>query len=504
MAPEAQWLVGLYLLTTLFIGLRAGKRAKKSLSDYLVAGRRLTMPAFVASLVSTWYGGILGVGEFTWRYGVSNWLVFGVPYYLFAVIFALFLAKKARRSEHFTIPDQLEAAYGKRTAVAGAGFLFLLTLPAPYLLMIGVLLALFFPIPLSLAVVFAAIFSFVYIYRDGLNAVVRTDVLQFALMFAGFLLVVGYAVFQHGGYGFLVENLPESHLTWHGGNSVQYILVWYFIAASTLVDPNFYQRCFAAKTENVARRGILISVVLWFLFDFLTTTTGLYARVLLPDLANPVEAFPGLAEVVLPPLAHGFFLVALLATIMSTLDSFSFVSAVTLGRDILGKMKFGRAFLEYKKRLTPSSPHALSFPRRRESRDRAHTMDSRLRGNDGSDGVAKDLDQRRIIVGLAVSLTLSIILALTVDSVIDLWYQFGSVATPALLVPLASSFSRRWRLRRKTAFWSILFSGLTALIWLIAGLLTVTPFGNIEPIFPGLAVSILIFIFDLSRRKSPE
>ena len=50
-----------------------GRRAADA-PDYLVAGRRLTLPAFVATLVATWYGGILGIGEYTWRYGVSNWL----------------------------------------------------------------------------------------------------------------------------------------------------------------------------------------------------------------------------------------------------------------------------------------------------------------------------------------------------------------------------------------------------------------------------------------------
>lgn len=74
---------------------------KQSLDDetgYLLAGRTLTVPAFVATLVSTWYGGILGVGEYSFRFGISNWLVFGVPYYLAALIFALFIARKARRS----------------------------------------------------------------------------------------------------------------------------------------------------------------------------------------------------------------------------------------------------------------------------------------------------------------------------------------------------------------------------------------------------------------------
>src|SRR5207249_12267570 len=41
--------------------------------EYLVAGRRVTLPAFVATVVATWYGGILGVGEYSYRYGISNW-----------------------------------------------------------------------------------------------------------------------------------------------------------------------------------------------------------------------------------------------------------------------------------------------------------------------------------------------------------------------------------------------------------------------------------------------
>jgi len=87
---------------------------------FLLAGRTLTLPVFVATLVSTWYGGILGVGEYSYRFGISNWVVFGVPYYIFALVFALFLAKKVRATNLFTIPDRLEQAYDKRTAIAGA------------------------------------------------------------------------------------------------------------------------------------------------------------------------------------------------------------------------------------------------------------------------------------------------------------------------------------------------------------------------------------------------
>src|SRR5712691_6803123 len=88
--------------------------------DYLVAGRRVTLPAFVATLVATWYGGILGVGEYTWRYGIANWLVFGAPYYLGAALFALFLARRAREAELLTLPDLLERSYGRGAALVGA------------------------------------------------------------------------------------------------------------------------------------------------------------------------------------------------------------------------------------------------------------------------------------------------------------------------------------------------------------------------------------------------
>ena len=80
------------------------KKSRPDIKEYLLMGRRLTLPAFVMTLVSTWYGGILGVSQFSYSYGVSNWIVFGVPYYVFGLVFAFFLANRARESQAETIP----------------------------------------------------------------------------------------------------------------------------------------------------------------------------------------------------------------------------------------------------------------------------------------------------------------------------------------------------------------------------------------------------------------
>ena len=43
-----------------FSGIRSTKR--RDTTNYLLAGRKLSLPGFVITLVSTWYGGIIGIG----------------------------------------------------------------------------------------------------------------------------------------------------------------------------------------------------------------------------------------------------------------------------------------------------------------------------------------------------------------------------------------------------------------------------------------------------------
>jgi SSS family solute:Na+ symporter len=66
------------------------------------------LPAFVATLVATWYGGILGVGEYCTA--MDRELSSGVPYYVGAPLFALLFARRARTAALYTLPDLPTAA----------------------------------------------------------------------------------------------------------------------------------------------------------------------------------------------------------------------------------------------------------------------------------------------------------------------------------------------------------------------------------------------------------
>jgi SSS family solute:Na+ symporter len=423
--------------------------------DYLLAGRRLTLPAFVATLVSTWYGGILGIGEYAWSYGISTWVVFGVPYYLAAVLFAFWLAPRLRQSGAVTIPDLLVVAYGRKASTVGAAAVYASTVPVAYLLMVATLLAQITGWPVVTTVLIGAGFSALYVALSGFRAVVRTDVLQLVLMYGGFIILLPAALAHTGGFGGLWSSLPESHRTWDGGLGWQTVLVWYLIAMQTVVEPSFYQRVFAARNPRIARVGVLASVAMWVVFDFLTVSSGVAARVLLPELADPMIAYPALAGLVLSPWAAALFTVALFATVMSTLDSYLFIAATTIGHDITND---------------PGDPDRI---------------------------------RRRTRLGLVSSAVLAAVGALLFDSAVQVWHDIGSVVTSTLLLPvLAIHLPPAWKPSEKRAVAAMLAATTISTSWILlrsGG--DSYPLG-IEPMFPALIAAALCLFLGTPKRQN--
>lgn len=427
--------------------LLSRRRTSDKPGSFLLAGRALSLPALIATMVTTWYGGILGVGEYAWRYGISTWVVFGLPYYIAAIVFGVWLAPRLRRSNAVSIPDLLGRAYGRPAALTGAAGVWAGTIPVAYLLMLATLIHQVTGCPLVLATLIGAGFSCWYVGVSGFRAVVRTDIFQMALMFGGFLLLLPATLDQTGGLAGLWASLPDTHRAWDGGLGWQAVLVWYLIAFQTVVEPAFYQRVFAARSPQVAKAGIVLSVVLWALFDFLSIIAGLGARVLLPDLADPLAAYPALAQQVLGPWGAAFFMLGLFAIVMSTLDSYLFLAASTFGHDFAAKP-------------------------------------------------AHDGDRRRIRIGLGVSAGLAVVGALVFDSAIDVWHHVGSVLTASLLVPvLGVHLSPSLRPSAKGAIAAMLLAAGTATFWIIAADEFGYPLG-VEPLFPALGVALVCWIVD--------
>ena len=450
----------LYTCLLIGFGFYRSKESGKDPEEYLLAGRKLSLPGFVATLVATWYGGILGIGENTYAYGVQTWFILGFPYYVFAVLYALFIAGRINKTKCISLPDQFHKRFGKTAGIISAIYILALASPAPYILSIGILLQFTTGLSLALSLIIAVGLSLSYIWLGGFKAVVRTDLLQFGFMFLGFILLLIFSMKSAGTFLEATSNLPESHLNPTGGASIQYILVWFFIALWTFVDPGFYQRCAAAKSPKTAQTGILISIGFWFIFDILTISTGLYAKALLSP-GDPLLAYPRLGAMVLPPLAYGIFITGLLSTIMSTIDSLGLISAITFGRDIIWRIQ------------TPANSAQKSW---------------------------SNASNRFVQKGLVVTALIALGLAFSIPSVVKLWYVLGSILVPGLVLPFLLSFSAK-KLSGPDIVTMMVLPVLVSAIWTISGKIMDGYPLNLEPFYPGILTSGLIYGLKVTHGK---
>jgi solute:Na+ symporter, SSS family len=450
----------LFFIVLLTIGFFTSGKTKNDSEDYLLSNRKMGLFLFVLVSVSTWYGGIIGVGEFTYRYGLVSWFTQGFPYYIFAFLFAIFFAKKIREASLFTIPDKLGEVYGKQVGLAAAVVVFILVSPAPYLLMTANLISMVFGTGILTSLIISLILSGSYLIKGGFRSNIYADAFQFFVMFAGFIIILIVSVFSFGGFEFLKSNLPQTHLSVTGDTSPAFIIVWFLIALWTFADPGFHQRSYAAKNPSVAKNGILISIFFFALFDLLTTSTGLYAKAVLPDLSQPMMAYPLYAEKVLGSGLKGIFYAAMFATIISTLNSFLFLSATTIGRDFIYRIKSDS----------------------KEEKIKSYT-----------------------VIGIIISGLVSILIAYLIPSVVEIWYTIGSLFIPGIILPVVGAYYTKLIISSHFIVSEIVIAVCLSTMWMEFRKTQSGLISEIEPMIVGLFVAIVIHLIGmLLKKKRPN
>ena len=436
---DLDYIIPIYILTTLCIGYYV--KSSKTGHQYIFSGRKLTLPAFVMTIVSTWYGGILEIGRFTYENGLATWFVFGFFYYIAALLYAFILAPKISLSNINSIPEAFKKTYGKVSGIIVAFILIFIISPAPYLKILSTIINHLYSFGEVNSIILSCLLSMLYVLKGGIKSVVNTDKFQFILMYLGFFFVLLYLYTYYGGYTFIYSNLQNDMLSIPGKLNWSYIFVWGFIAMITFIDPNLYHRTYSAKSKYIIQKGFILSIGLWFIFDFMSISIGLYCAAILTDINT--SPYLDRATTILPPLLGSFFILSMLSIVISTLDSFMFLSGVTIGKDILMQ-------------LISSNTSSIYYTR----------------------------------IGIVLSAAISIILSIYFKNALDIWYVTGSFAVSSILIPLIGIFINKKTYRPIT---TIALPVVTTSIWFLYA-----PY-QIDPMYPGIAVSIISFFTFLSR-----
>jgi SSS family solute:Na+ symporter len=327
-------IVAAYIVGIVVFGVVVSRRIG-TFRDYFVAGGRMTTPLLICTLVSTYYGldVLLGSSEVSYQEGIVSWFVYARPYYLAILIAAFTIARRLRRLDVLSLPDVAGVFYGRVTQGVLAVATFLYALPILAFMGMGVVLDVTLGIPFVWGVLLGAAVSVVYTVMGGLLADALTDTVQFTLMCVTLGLAAAVALGDLGGVAVLQERLAPSFFEPMGTYPAWVLVVFAGTALSAAVEPAFYQRILAAKSYRSIVVALLIGIVLWAAFDWVVAIVGMLAR------ATGLETEPRYALVTmtlqsLPVGLKGLFVASVLATAMSTVDSYLLIAGGNLSYDL--------------------------------------------------------------------------------------------------------------------------------------------------------------------------
>ncbi|MEA4849743.1 MAG: sodium:solute symporter family protein [Clostridiaceae bacterium] len=341
--------VGLIIVFTmgaimLIIGFWTSKLVKTS-DDYYVGGRNLGALVTISTQCATFVGGGMTLGwiGMGFRYGAASaW--YGAPQALGFFFMAAVMVTAMRHSGSFTsLPDWFDNMYQHKglsiisalvclivpvtwvTAQTTAAARMLETVGVPYL--VGVLV----------------IGGIVILYSTvgGYLAVVYTDTLQWLLLLAIFTCTVPFAIIEAGGLGNVIANTPAyMSQPMHVEGMPSYTIPLWIISGlvSGMGLQSSYQRIYSARTDKIAKQGLVITGVATIFFAILTSFVGraVYSLGAPADLVND-KVWPWFLNNYMPSWIAVIYTVCIMMATMSTADSMLNSISLTITHDLYSK-----------------------------------------------------------------------------------------------------------------------------------------------------------------------
>ena len=351
-APVIDLLIVLAYFTLIFLAALSGRTgADVTTEEYFLSNRNLHWPSVALSTIATNINGyqFLGMMGSAYLYGLAQASL--EINAIQGILMAAFIFVPMYLSERVvTITQFIKKRLGERVALfyTGANIALFSTITLGAALFWGAYAAdLVFAEYMSylhsdritriaILVVGLGVFSATYTYLGGLNAVVKTDIIQFTILLLGGFVVLFVSIHHLGGWRQLYVKTPElMHLHLPADHEK---LPWTHIFGLFLLNINYWcanqtvmQRSLAAKNLKQAQIGLMVGGLTKYVMAVLIVIPGIALVGILGEngLAEPDLTFPYLVKTYLPVGVKGVILCALFASLMSTVDS-TFNSLATL------------------------------------------------------------------------------------------------------------------------------------------------------------------------------
>jgi|GEM_PF-96976 len=332
------FIVALYLLATLAIGIWRGKNVK-NIEEYSVSHRNFSTLVLMATIFATLIGGgaTLGVIEQIHSCSIVFGLIF-VGQIIQKLLIIKFIAPKfGRFLNKISVGGIVEDMYGENAKITTGIFAFIVSAGAiaAQIAAMGYVFEFFLGIDRVTGILIAAGIVVLYSTFGGMASVVATDVFQFAILIVAIPLICNLGLTKVGGYQALFNALPAKSLELIPNKTTFYTdVIPLFIYLSIPFEALMAQRLLIARSVNQMKSSLKIGVLIEIPFVIVIAVIGLLGVVLFPEVESRL-VMPTLINELLPVGIRGFAMAGILAVIMSTADSNLNTASVALIHDTI-------------------------------------------------------------------------------------------------------------------------------------------------------------------------
>ena len=380
----------LSILLIEIVGIMSSKKVKTA-DDFSRAGGKAGTWVVCGTIMGTLIGGqsTVGTAQLAFTYGISAWW-FTLGAALGCVVLAIGYVIPLRRSGCTTLLEVVSNEYGKKAEVLGSVLcsLGMFVSVVAQILSASALLMTLFPMKFYLAAAISCLIMMIYVvfgglWSAGIGGIVKLILLCISTL-AGGIIVLSLTDGYHGlmtaiedMHGSLVEifgcqPIGERYNNILARGAAKDIGSCVSVILGVLATQSYAQGIWAAKSDNVARKGALISAVLTIPIGAACVLIGLYMRghyvtaeelemltaagQTLPEnlgvMATTAQAFPLFITHCMPEFLGGIVLGTLLITIIIGGSGLTLGSSTILVRDVF--MKIDASLNESSKNLKVS------------------------------------------------------------------------------------------------------------------------------------------------------
>ncbi|MHA7878124.1 MAG: sodium:solute symporter family protein, partial [Bacteroidota bacterium] len=348
------FIVCVFLLITLVIGLRAGSGIK-DIREYATANKIFGTGALVLTWLATDVAGetVLDMVSSVRTVGIIQPLIVFGGWGIALLMQALFFAPKFTRfSNCITMGDVMGQLYkGPSQVMTGLlGFFTALCIAGMELTVLGILCENLLAVDFRLGVGVGGFLLVLYTTHGGIKAVAFTDLFQGLILCIVVPIIMVAALKQAGGVQAVLTHVPSTQLQILEHSQGSYYLALFLslsVFQFSVIDPALVQRILLGRTNQQLRHQFLIVATCLFALMFAMSLLGLASIVLYPE-ATYAPVVPRIVMDVLPIGLKGLAIAGLFAITMATFDSFLHAAGLTLVHDVINPLYKGHTFDELK------------------------------------------------------------------------------------------------------------------------------------------------------------